>query len=165
MALDTIIAGRYSSTYNAVDTGITENGYELEQSSRQEVVEQTDAFGESAIDGVYRGGNVFVMFDSKAYKAGSITPFWPWGAMGVLLTSAAPLGRLASAVAAAHVLTAVANTPAAAAPATLTGTLGILAPNQSARLLFNSKVRNVPIRLQYLVYDATGGTFRWFAIT
>lgn len=165
MALDTIIAGRYSGTYDAVDVGITQNGYELEQGSSAEMVDETDAFGGSAIDAVYRGGNVFCTFESKAYKAGSITPFWPWGAMGVLLTAAAPLGRLASAVADAFVLTAVAATPAAAAPATLTGTLAILAPNQSARLLYSSKVRNVPVRLQFFPYDATGGTFRWFAQT
>jgi hypothetical protein len=42
------------------------------------VIDETDAFGGSVIDYVYRGGNVFLSFVSKAYKAGSITPFWPW---------------------------------------------------------------------------------------
>lgn len=156
------MAGRYSSTLAAVDTGITEGGYELEQGSSAEMIEETDAFGGSAIDGIWRGGNCFMMFDSIAYKAGAITAFWPWGALGTLLTTAAPIGRLMSAVASAHVITAVANTPAAAAPASLTATLAILAPNQSAKLLYNSKVRHVPVRLQYLPFDATGGTFKWF---
>lgn len=165
MALDTFIAGRYSSTYDAVDVGITEGGYELDQGAAGEMIDESDAFGGSAIDFIYRGGQVFMDFKCLAYKAGSIAPFWPWGALGVLLTAAAPLGRLASDVAKAHVLTSVAATPAAAAPATLTGTKSILPPNYSAKLLFNSKLRTVPVRLQYLPYDATGGTFRWFALT
>jgi hypothetical protein len=156
------VAGRYTSTYSAVDTGIAEEGYNLEQGSKAEMIAQSDAYGESAIDAIYRGGDVFVDFLGLGYKAGAITPFWPWGALGVMLTAAAPLGRLASAVASAHVLTAVANTPAAAAPASLTGTLAILAPNTSARLLYNSKLRKVPIRLQYFPYDSAG-TVKWFA--
>lgn len=164
MSLETLVAGRYTNTYNAVDTGITRDGYTLDQGLSAEVIDETDAFGGSVIDYVYRGGNVFLSFVSKAYKAGSITPFWPWAtALGTLLTTAAPLGRLASALAAADVLTAVANTPAAAAPASLTANLAILAPNSSASLLFNSKVREVPVRLQCLPFDATGGTFKWFA--
>lgn len=165
MALDTFVAGRYAGTFNAVDVGITRDGYVLEQESRQEVIDETDLYGGSVIDAVYRGGNCFLRFDSKAYKAGSITPFWPWGALGVLFTTAAPIGRLATDVASAMVLTATAGTPAAAAPATLTAPDAILAPNSSAALLFNSKVREVPVRLQLFPYDATGGTIRWFAIT
>lgn len=161
MALDTIIAGRYSTTYNAVDVGITENGYELQQDAKAELVNQTDAFGESIIDFVYRGGDVFLQFESKAYKAGSTTPFWPFGALGVM----GVIGRLASDLAVATVLSATAGTPAAAAPATLTGTKSLLAPNNPARLLFNSKVRNVPVRLILLAYDAGAGAIKWFVTT
>ena len=96
------------------------------------------------------------MFEAKAYKAGSITPFWPWGAMGVFYTAAAPIARLASNVAAAMVLTATANTPAAAAVATLTGSKSILAPNNPAKLLYNSKLRKVPVRLVLLPSDTAG---------
>lgn len=163
MSLETLVAGRYSNTYNAVDTGISEGGYELQQESNAEVINQTDAYARSIIDLVYQGGQVYLGYTSKAYKAGSITPFWPWGALGVMLTTAAPIGRLASNVAAASVLTATAGTPAAAAPATLTATLSILAPNYPARLLYSSVVRNVPIRLLCLPFDAGGGTIKWFA--
>src|SRR6266852_668710 len=106
MALDTFVAGRYSSTYNAVDVGITQDGYELQQDSKAEPINATDAYAESMIDFVYRGGDVFLQFESKAYKAGSITPFWPWGALGVM----GVIARLASAVAASMVLTATAGT-------------------------------------------------------
>jgi len=164
MALDTLIAGRYSGTYNAVDVGITDDGYELEQSSSADMIDSSDAYGDSLLDWVYRGGEVSLSFTSKAYKAGAITPFWPWGAMGVMLTAAAPLGRLASDVAKAMVLTATANTPAAAAPATLTGSLSILSPNSPAKLLYNSKLRQVPIQLS-LLPSLNTGTVTWFTQT
>lgn len=164
MALETLVSGRYSSTYNAVDTGVSEGGYELDQGASGETIDETDAFGGSVIDFIYRGGQVYMDFRSIAYKAGSVTPFWPWGALGVMLTAAAPLGRLASDVAMAHVLTSVANTPAAAAPATLTASKAILPPNYSAKLLYNSKLRTVPVRLLYLPV-AVSTDIKWFTQT
>lgn len=128
------------------------------------MITPSDAYGESSIDFVYRGGDVFLQFASKAYKAGSTAPFWPWGSLGVMLTAAAPLGRLASAVAAATVLAATANTPAAAAPATLTGSLSILAPNSNLRLMFDSRLRLVPVRL-ILLPSNNAGTVTWFTTT
>lgn len=164
MPLDTFISGAYTSTYNAVSPGITEEGFKITQELKQEVIDQSDAHGDATLDYVYRGGNAFCMFDCKAYKAGSTTPFWPWAtALGLMSTAAAPIGRLASDVAVSFVLTSVANTPAAAAPATLTATKAILAPNFSGDLLFNSKLRRVPIRLQFLPYLSTNHL--WFALT
>jgi hypothetical protein len=164
MALDTFIAGRYAGTYNAVDVGITDDGYTLQQELMQEVIDESDAFGGTMLDYIYRGGNAFMRFTSKAYKPGSVSPFWPFGALGVGMTTAAPIGRLASNIAAAMVLTAVANTPAAAAPASLTASLAILAPNYSGELLYNSKLRKVPVRLQFLPSVSTG-TLTWFTMT
>lgn len=111
--------------------------------------------------GIYRGGQVFLQFESMAYKAGSLTPFWPYGALGV----PGVIGRLASAVALSTVLTATAGTPAAAAPATLTCLNSLLAPNSPARLLFNSKLRKVPVRLAALAYDSGSSVIKWFTTT
>ena len=161
MALDTFVAGRYSTTYNSVDVGITEEGYELQQDAKAQQIVPSDAYGDSIIDLVYRGGDVYLQFEGKAYKAGAITPFWPWGALGVM----GIIGRLASAVALSTVMTATTGTPAAAAPATWTGLLSILAPNNPARLLYNSKLRTVPIRLLILPGDSGGGVIKWFTQT
>lgn len=161
MSLDTFVSGRYSSTFNSSDCGITQQGYTLQQDSAAELINQTDAYGDSVIDWVYRGGNVFLQFESKAYKAGSVAPFWPYYTLGKLSGSANPIGRLASSIAASMVLTSTANTPAASAPATLTGTYALLAPNSPANLLFDSRVRNVPVRLQFLPY-ASGSDTIWF---
>lgn len=164
MALDTLVAGAYTTTYNAVSVGVTRQGFELSQMVKQELIDETDAYGLSTIDWVYRGGDVFLQWTGRSYKAGSYAPFWPWGALGVMATTAAPIGRLASAVAQATVMTAVANTPAAAAPATLTGSLSLLAPNYEGKLLYDSRLRDVPVRLQ-LLPSLNAGTLTWFSQT
>lgn len=152
MALGTFVAGRYTATYNAVDVGMTRQGYELQQTLKQEAVDETDAYGLSTIDYIYRGGDCFVQYECREYKAGSYGPFWPFGGgtLGVLSTSGAPVGILASSVAQSFVLTSTANTPAAAAPASLTAAGAILAPNFDGRLLYDSRLRAVPVRLQCL---------------
>lgn len=158
MALDTFVAGQYTTTHNAVSVGITEEGFELQQDSKAQNVTPTDAYGESIIDFVYRGGDVYIQFEGKAYKAGSIAPFWPWGTLGAM----GVIGRLASNVASATVMTALAGTPAASAPSSVTTTLTILAPNNPARLLYNSKLRTVPVRLLVLPYDSGSAVIKWF---
>lgn len=173
MALETLVAGRYTGSYSAVDVGITDNGYELQQDSAWENVSTSDALGDSLLDGIYRGGSVRMIFDSKAFKAGSITPFWPWNTLGQLATVAGPIGRLASDVAAAMVLSAVAGTafagptggPAGATVVnSLTGSKAILAPSSPARLLFTSRLRQVPIQLVLLPYTSGANTI-WFSTT
>jgi hypothetical protein len=75
-----------------------------------------------------------------------------------------PIGIRASDVASAVVLTSTPNTPAATAPATLTATYAILAPGQQSTLLFNSKLRRVPIFLQLLPYTS-GSNVVWYSST
>lgn len=179
--LATLVGGSYAGTFNAVDIGITEDGFDLIQSLREEVVEESDFYGGSVIDYFYRGGNCQVRCDSKEFKPGSVTPYWPWGVSGTLgqmRSVAKPIARRASDVAAPLVLTGALNTPAvnASAPltggtgvatmpiATLTGTFAIMAPGQQGTLKFTSKLRRVPIFLQLLPYDASSITV-WFITT
>lgn len=164
MALGTFIDGAYAGTYNAVAIGMTEDGYDLIQALAEEVISESDVYGGALLDYIYRGGAVQVRADSKEYAAGSTNPFWPWGSLGQMRTPSTPIGRLASNVAVALVLTATASTPAATAPATLTGSKSILAPGQQGTLKFTSKLRRVPIFLQLLPTDSSGTT-TWFTTT
>jgi len=85
---------------------------------------------------------------------------WPWGVtVYTMHTTAAPAGRLASDIAKALVLTAVANTPAAAGgPATLTGAKAIIAPGFNTKQLFESRLRKIPVKMQFLPYVAADAT-------
>lgn len=165
MALGTFIAGRFSATWSASDVGYTAEGYTIEQTYLSEALDKTDAWGDTMIDGVYRGGNCFCQYRSKEYKTGAFGPLVGMGAaIGQIAATATPIGRLLTAMSQAFVLTATANTPAAATPATLTATQAILAPNYPVSLLYDSRVRDVPIRLQFLPALATG-TLSWFTQT
>jgi hypothetical protein len=162
----TLVAGPYTASYNAVDVGFTLDGFRVGVEYSAEMINQTDLFGDMLIDMIYRGGNGKIIYNSRSYKPGSLSPFWPWGALGVMFTAAAPIARSARAVSSAFVMTAVANTPAAAAPATLTASKAILSPNTNAELLFDSKVRNVPTTLVCLPYEsAVTGTAVLFTTT
>lgn len=159
------VGGRYASAWNSVNLGITEQGYDLTMALKEEVINESDAIGGSMADFFYRGGDCALRADSKEYIAGAIAAMWPFGALGQIATSALPIGRLASDAAKPLVLTATAGTPAATRPATLTGTNSILAPGQNSTLLFNSKLRRVPIFHQFLPYVITGSTIGWFVTT
>ncbi len=161
MPVDTFIAGKYGGTFNSVGVGITEQGFEIQQDSKAEMIEESDTYGQSLIDWIFRGGQVSIQFDSLAYRAGSIAAFWPYGTLGL----AGVIGRLASNIALATVLTSTTGTPAVASPATLTATFSLLAPNNPARLLFSSKLRKVPVRLACLLYDTGGAAYGWFTTT
>lgn len=78
----------------------------------------------------------------------------------------APIGRLGYDNNHAVVLTAAVGTPAAATPATLTGSRTVLSEGYNPSLLFNSRLRQVPVRLRFLPTESgTPTTTRWFSLT
>lgn len=161
MALETFIVGAYTGTWNAVALGLSESGYEISTSLKQEAIDKSDAYGDATLDYIYRGGDVmcdFTMLSSS--KAASV--MWPWGAniWTMVTTTTGPIGRLASDLAQALVLTSTAGTPAAAAPATLTAAKAIIAPGFNTKMLFDSRLRKVPIRQQFLPY-VSASTVIW----
>lgn len=164
MALGSFVAGRYSGTFNAVDVGMCKDGYELEQDTDFDEIGETDAYAGTVIDGIFRGGHCFMQFTSEEYKAGSLGAFWPYGALGLLITTAQPIGILASSIAKAMVLTVTPSTPAVGNINTLTGSLSLLAKNYSGKLLFNSKLREVPVRLR-LYPSVASGNVTFFTTT
>lgn len=154
MAIETVVAGAYTGTWNSIAIGMTRNGFTLSAEGKQEVINQTDLYGDTIIDLVYRGRDTYLEWVAKVWRNASPTLWWPWGAtIGTIWTVAAPIARLGSAVAQSLVLTAVANTPAASKPATLTASKAILAPGFNASLLFDSRCRDVPLRMLALPTD------------
>lgn len=174
----TFIAGRYSGALATVDVGITGQGFELQVDTDLEDIGESDAYGLTVIDSVWRGiSGVFLQFESLAYKAGSLAAFWPYGGelasagvLGVLVNpgvagTKAPIGILASDHARSMVLTATAGTPAASSPATLTASKSLLAKNNNGRLVFNSTLRKVPVRFRLYPSDVGSGVIKHFVTT
>lgn len=147
MAIATFIDGAYTGTFNSVDLGITEDGYDLQSEPKSEVINKSDVYGDAMLDSIHRGVDWFVQTEFMEYKAGplSVWAFWQ-SAIGVQ----GVVGKLASQLAFPLVLTATAGTPAAATPATLTGLLACLAPGSNPHAQFTSRLRTIPVRMQLL---------------
>ena len=148
------IAGPYTVTYNALALGIMQDAPSIEiTSAADEII--GDNLGDTVQDGVYRGGNCFVdlvlqEFDA-AGAAGAFAPFADWGKVG-------QPGKLLSSFAKALVFTAVAGTTST--PATVTANKAILAPGFPVRMLYGTRLKNVPLRFQLL---PNGSPEEWFS--
>lgn len=156
-----VIAGPYTSTHDAAAFGFIENGFDLEFTADGKDLIVGDNLGGSIQDGVYRGGQCFISFTMMEYDIAEVkSMLWPYGVLG----EHGQVGRLDSNLASVLVLTAVAGTPAALEPATLTANLAILAENFPVRLLLASRARRLPIRLRLYPFN-DAGTIRWFKLT
>jgi len=155
MALGTYISGAYTGTYNATAIGQTNDGYTLSVGAKAEMIDSSDAYANTTLDFVWRGGQARMRFTAKEFTAGNQAILWPYGSFGVLSSTSGPVGRLASDIAAAFVLTATANTPAATSPATQTASKAILSPDYETQTLFDSRLRQLPIELMLLPYTSS----------
>lgn len=145
---------------------MTRQGVEIEIVCKNETINESDLYGLTTIDSVLRGQDAFIQAEFREYRAGSISCFTTpgTGTLGQLFSAAAPIARLASSVAGAYVATAVANTPAATTPATLTAPLALLAEGYPVKILLDSRLRPVPIRMQ-LYPSVSGGVGAFFSTT
>lgn len=165
MALGTFAPGYYAQTIDTspVDCGLVEGVRRLRRRFKWEPI-RADKWGDTTIDGVYRGGDCFLSVVFKEWKAPvkSIIAnmFVPadLGAVG-------EVGELVTNFAKTTTLTAQAGSPAAAAgPATITAALAITASDNDMEFLLGNLQRDVPVLFQLLPYDDSG-TLRWFSIT
>lgn len=161
-----IVSGPYTATWNSVAVGFTVEGYQLTVNFLKQMIDQTDLYGRTMIDTIHQGANARIRYDSRVYDSGNLGPAFPYGAIGKIMTSTKPVGYNDRAHANAFVLTSTANTPAAAAPATLTAAKSHIAPDYPIELLFDSKSRQIPIQLQLIPYEgATTGDLIHFSTT
>jgi hypothetical protein len=155
------VAGPYNTTYNGGAAWITENGIELENRSYADPV-RGDNLGDTIQDGVYRGGDCYCNVTGQRYDDANISAaFWPYGAHGVI----GQVGRLQTGIAGVM----LANSPAAGTtansigPASVQFSSSILAPNFDVRLLYATRLRQVPLRMLNLPFVSNGT--RWFLST
>ena len=140
------IAGPYTATYRGQALGQAAEGYRVSHQFFKRII-TGDSYAEGPQDEVYRGMEMFVNFRCIEYDAAGITalafPFanrWNHGLVGRVSKQQGLCGAL--------VLTAIAGTPAANAPASLTLTNCILAEGFPVELLFAPDLREVPVKLR-----------------
>ena len=141
--MSTYIAGHYTATWNAVDAGTTETGYEI-IAHQHEIGVKDDAFGEGDADMIQAGIDYDIQFTSidfaliQAILAGQNTIGATNDKVGVLLSTLAKT----------LVLTPTAGTSAAVSGKTLTATKAILIGDYSWNK--SHQLRKIPARFRCL---------------
>ena len=150
-----LIAGQYTATYGGESVGQIKDGVRVRFTTAAEDV-IGDNLAQTKQNGVYQGVSDFdVIFTLLEYNAAASQDlFWPYNAT---IFDAGTVGVLLSSKVKSLVMTAIAGTPAAAAPATATFANSILAPGFPVELLFAPAIREVPIQLR--VYPNASGVF------
>ena len=163
MPLITPIAGAYTATWNSNSLGISEQGYKLSQDVKEELINRTDQYAQTTLDSIFQGVDWFAEWTFMEYSAaglaGAISPHASLGQLGTIGRSA--ITSLVKTL----VFTSTSGTPAASAPATLTGNCTKLAGGQSVNFSLDSSLRKVPIRMQLYPYTITGSTVGHFTTT
>lgn len=139
------LAGRYTATLNSLALGQTAEGFRLSWQVFKRLI-TGDAFGEGKQDGIYRGMDLFLAYQLLEFNAaGALTAMWPYSST---FLDASGVGKMdvVSSLAKALVMTAIAGTPAAATPATMTFPTVALAEGFNVDVLYAPDLREVPIR-------------------
>lgn len=168
--------GPYTATYNnAAAAGITDMGLVEGVRRFQQTAEGTDVrsdqYGETVIDGIYQGGNMFSLMAFKLWnstihaKDGTQDYLWPFDAMG----ASGVHGRSYVDMAGSLVLTAVVGTLAATnGPDIRTASLACYAPKHTSEHVLGSAERDVLIVFRLyptIVSTVALSTVTWYVDT
>ncbi len=172
------VSGAYYGTYGGEYVGVTEDGYELEQTTYAEPI-RGDNLGDAIQDEVYRGCDVFLNFVLIEYIQAAATSggddstpiFHPHDDANGQLGKPGVLRGGFSADALA--LTQYSG-DTTSVPDTLTLTKSVLASNFPVRMLLANRLKRIPMRMQaFPVLTAVGTAVSytnisagaWFTVT
>lgn len=179
MPLGIFRPGVHTVTYGdtPVDLGLTTSaGWRLRWRDAMKKINDTNSFGESLIDGIYRGkSDMKLIVTLKEWSVQARKALWPWGSTTIGSVAfdgkLGNVGWLASDHAQSIILTAEAGSPAATV-GDVAGTPGtawnlwtfhkcILAPENDLEILFGPDETDVPAIFDVLLTDQSG-TKRFF---
>ncbi len=154
---EAVVAGQYLVTWNGSSMGMFEGDAgcpALSQVEHEEPVNNTDRYGRTKIDGFYLGGDWFFDGSCIEWLRNTVRAWWPFGANPMEMGT---IARRRYDMSAPLLLTAIAGTPAANSPATITAAKALLAANFNTRLLFGPTLRKLPIRQELMPYKGGAG--------
>lgn len=156
------ITGPYIGLWNALALGtMNDDGFELACTIQGQEINASDAYGQTLVEGVYRGQNWRVRIRGLEWnKAGlldSLTAFGRTGASGTFTPQLTAIGDKMSTYAKVMLLTSILGNPPAT-PQTLTASSAIIAPQSRTDFNLTSKMREMPIEYILLPYAASVGS-------
>jgi hypothetical protein len=164
VALGVFVSGAYSATFDNLSLGLTREGYKLTFSPKGKQINRSDMCGGSLIEVIQDGCDWGLQCDSLEYRPGTLATWTQFQTTLGLLSS---IGTSSAQNAVPLVMTVTAGTEAAlngSAINTLTAINAILAPNSDLSLMFDSTLREMPIKL-VLLPDLTSKPVRHFSTT
>lgn len=181
MALGTFATGPYTATYDATgaasgtpgqtaepgarDIGIVQNSHRFTRTAAGEDVANTNLFGDTVIDSIYRGGQCFLTATIKEWKPYVRDILWPYA---VEFGDVGTIGKLLSDMAGKIVLTPLAGTPAYANDGKIiTYGKAILSPQHNTEIMYGPVQRDVALVFRCFPYYTSGETPKlvWFEET
>lgn len=150
------ISGGYTVTYNAVATGQLFEGFTFNHTVFKEII-TGDNIARAAQDAVFQGIDLSSDFTLGEWNKTTLLPlFWPYGAAWL---TAGVVGRLdvGSSLVKQLILTAIAGTPAATEPATLTLPRSIIHEDFPVQTIMKPAHRRVPMRMRHYPALAVAG--------
>jgi hypothetical protein len=157
------VSGPYTATWNAFTLGTqNDDGYILAGSWTGQEVNQSDAYGMTLVEAIWRGLNWRVRFRGLEFnKTGILAAMQAFGSTGAPSTTFTPtlanIGNRYSLFAQALVLTAILGNPPTFVQ-TLTALGAIIAPQSNMDFIMTSKVREAPFEMVLLPYSASVGS-------
>ena len=153
------VSGPYVGTWDAKPFGtLSDDGYEIRATVQGQEVNETDAFGMTLVEGIYRGINWRALLRGLEWKPGLLDllqMFGQTGASGSLTPSLANIGNRWTLFSKTMLLTAILGNPPST-PVTLTALTAGLAPNSMSSFLMTSKVRELPLEVVLIPYSSGG---------
>lgn len=157
------VSGAYTSVWNAFTLGTqNDDGYVLQATYQGQEVNQSDAYGMTLMEAIWRGLNWRLRFRGLEWnKTGILAAIQAFGSTGAPSTTFTPtlanIGDRYSKFARQLVMTATLGDPPTT-PQTLTALSAIIAPQSNTEVMMTSKVREAPLEMVLLPYAATIGS-------
>lgn len=154
------VSGPYTATWNGSTLGTqNDDGYVLMGTYQGQEINQSDAYGLTLVEAIWRGLNWKIRFRGLEFnKAGILSALQAFGSSGATATTFTPvlqsIGDRYSKFAQSLVLTSILGAYPPAMPQTLTALNAIIAPQSNVELLMTSKLREAPIEMVLLPYSA-----------
>lgn len=152
------ISGPYTGRWNDHALGTqNDDGFVLTGEFTGQEVNQSDAFGMTLVEAIWRGINWRLRFRALEFnKPGILASMQAFGSSGASSTTWTPtlanIGDRYSKFAQILLLTSILNINPPTFPTTLTANGAIVAPNSNVEYLMTSKVREAPFEMVLLPY-------------
>lgn len=164
--LVSIYPGSYTVTYGGNSIGMTtDDGLRLRRKLFVQDVKGSQVYGETKLDGIYRGCDVDILMTLREWNANLRSLLGTYSTSGAFNGTIGLIGVLQSSLANTLVLTATASTPAATSnsPATITASGAVLSAEQDLDLLLTPSDRQILVVMSLIPYSSTGD--RHFSVT